>query len=216
MSTITPIYVYSGAHASSRTEATFDEIHVRTKQKTFSISRPTSPRWVFSNLPFTIRAEASLSLVTSLQLIIGVLMTLAALIISLIRGTPRVTFMEATPAKWKVFKVICVPGSPMDCAPTAPTVEPGSILALTYFAQQMSKKTLSCSSVTLHLLSTIALAAALFLKSTRRSCFYLNDLPLAPMDKSVSASHSSSRWRASNIPLLFRISARRYAIFSVT
>jgi hypothetical protein len=37
----------------------------------------------------------------------------------------RVTFMEATPAKWKVLSVIWVPGSPMDCAPTAPTVEPG-------------------------------------------------------------------------------------------
>jgi hypothetical protein len=35
-----------------------------------------------------------------------------------------VTFIDATPAKWKVLRVICVPGSPMDCAPTAPTVEP--------------------------------------------------------------------------------------------
>jgi hypothetical protein len=45
---------------------------------------------------------------------IGVLITLAALMISLIRGTPRVTFIAATPAKWKVFNVIWVPGSPMD------------------------------------------------------------------------------------------------------
>jgi hypothetical protein len=84
----------------------------------------TSPRCVFSRRPLTIRADASLSFVTSLQLIIGVLMTLAALMISLIRGTPRVTFIDATPAKWNVFKVICVPGSPIDCAPTAPTVDP--------------------------------------------------------------------------------------------
>lgn len=41
----------------------------------------------------------------------------AALMISLMRGTPRVMFMEATPAKWKVLSVIWVPGSPMDCAP---------------------------------------------------------------------------------------------------
>jgi hypothetical protein len=34
--------------------------------------------------------------------------------------------MLATPAKWNVLSVICVPGSPMDCAPTAPTVEPVS------------------------------------------------------------------------------------------
>lgn len=51
-------------------------------------------------------------------------MVLAALIISLIRGTPSVTFIEATPAKWKVLSVICVPGSPIDCAPIAPTAVP--------------------------------------------------------------------------------------------
>jgi hypothetical protein len=60
------------------------------------------------------RADASESLVTSLQLMIGVLISFAALIISFIRGTPSVTFMEATPAKWNVFKVIWVPGSPID------------------------------------------------------------------------------------------------------
>jgi hypothetical protein len=70
------------------------------------------------------RADASESHVTSLQLMIGVLISFAALIISFIRGTPSVTFMEATPAKWNVFKVIWVPGSPIDWAPTAPTVDP--------------------------------------------------------------------------------------------
>lgn len=58
------------------------------------------------------------------------LMFLEALIISLMRGTPKVMFMEATPAKWKVFNVIWVPGSPMLCAQRAPTAEPGSIWAL--------------------------------------------------------------------------------------
>lgn len=57
-------------------------------------------------------------------------MALEALMISLIRGTPRVMFMEATPAKWKVFRVIWVPGSPMLWAHRAPTAEPGSICAL--------------------------------------------------------------------------------------
>ena len=42
----------------------------------------------------------------------GVEMFLAALMISLMRGTPSVTFMLATPAKWNVLSVICVPGSP--------------------------------------------------------------------------------------------------------
>lgn len=41
--------------------------------------------------------------------------------ISFKRGTPSVTFMLATPAKWKVLSVICVPGSEMLCAPIAPT-----------------------------------------------------------------------------------------------
>jgi len=58
----------------------------------------------------------------------GVEMFLEALMISLIRGTPCVMFMLATPAKWNVFSVICVPGSPMLCAPKAPTVEPAHAL----------------------------------------------------------------------------------------
>lgn len=66
----------------------------------------------------------------------GVLITLEALMISLIRGTPCVILMPATPAKWKVFRVICVPGSPIDCAAMAPTADPGSTLALSYFSRQ--------------------------------------------------------------------------------
>ena len=54
----------------------------------------------------------------------GVEMVLEWLMISLMRGTPRVMFMLATPAKWNVLSVIWVPGSPMLCAPKAPTVEP--------------------------------------------------------------------------------------------
>ena len=57
----------------------------------------------------------------------GVEMVFEALMISLMRGTPSVTFMLATPAKWNVFRVICVPGSPMLCAPKAPTVDPAGV-----------------------------------------------------------------------------------------
>jgi len=39
-------------------------------------------------------------------------MFLFTLIISLNLGTPRVTFLAEIPAKWKVFRVICVAGSP--------------------------------------------------------------------------------------------------------
>lgn len=38
-------------------------------------------------------------------------------------------FMDATPAKWKVFRVIWVPGSPILWAHKAPTAVPGSITA---------------------------------------------------------------------------------------
>mmetsp|Transcript_63111 Transcript_63111/g.150779 ORF Transcript_63111/g.150779 Transcript_63111/m.150779 type:complete len:224 (-) Transcript_63111:2635-3306(-) len=44
---------------------------------------------------------------------------------SLSRGTPRVTFLAPTPAKWKVFRVICVAGSPTLCAASVPITSPG-------------------------------------------------------------------------------------------
>ena len=53
-------------------------------------------------------------------------MALAMLMISVRRGTPSVTFLADTPAKWKVLSVICVVGSPMDCAATVPTTSPGA------------------------------------------------------------------------------------------
>lgn len=41
-------------------------------------------------------------------------------------GIPRVTFISPLPAKWKVFSVICVEGSPMLWAASRPTASPGS------------------------------------------------------------------------------------------
>ena len=55
--------------------------------------------------------------------------------------------MDATPAKWKVFRVIWVPGSPMLWAQTAPTAVPGSILDLAYFSLQMVRNWASWDSV---------------------------------------------------------------------
>jgi hypothetical protein len=90
----------------------------------------TSPKVVLSILPLTIRAATSLFGWSRQVVMMGVVISATALMTSLIRGTPMVTFIEATPAKWNVFRVICVPGSPIDCPATAPTVEPidGSIL----------------------------------------------------------------------------------------
>lgn len=55
-------------------------------------------------------------------------------------GTPCVMFMLATPAKWNVFNVICVPGSPILCAASAPTAVPGSMIDLVYLRPHVSRK----------------------------------------------------------------------------
>ena len=64
------------------------------------------PRRVVSSRPLTILAEIRSTSFTKVVVMIGVLITFVALMISLILGTPRVMFMEATPAKWNVFSVI--------------------------------------------------------------------------------------------------------------
>mmetsp|Transcript_37319 Transcript_37319/g.92763 ORF Transcript_37319/g.92763 Transcript_37319/m.92763 type:complete len:217 (-) Transcript_37319:1414-2064(-) len=48
------------------------------------------------------------------------------------RGIPRVTLASPRPAKWKVLSVICVEGSPTDCAATHPTASPGAARLLRY------------------------------------------------------------------------------------
>lgn len=53
---------------------------------------------------------------------------LETLIISLNLGTPNVTFLAEIPAKWNVFNVIYVAGSPRLCAATLPTISPGLTL----------------------------------------------------------------------------------------
>ena len=47
--------------------------------------------------------------------------------------------MLATPAKWNVLRVICVPGSPMDCAPIAPTAVPGCMRFCSYRSAHVSR-----------------------------------------------------------------------------
>mmetsp|Transcript_7818 Transcript_7818/g.23151 ORF Transcript_7818/g.23151 Transcript_7818/m.23151 type:complete len:267 (-) Transcript_7818:3135-3935(-) len=109
--------------------------------------RQMSPSVVRSMRPLTMRALTSCVGSTSAHLMIGVEIVLAALMISLIRGTPSVTFMLATPAKWNVFSVICVAGSAMDCAATAPTASPGMSIACTYFTAQRLTKASNCHCV---------------------------------------------------------------------
>mmetsp|Transcript_966 Transcript_966/g.2072 ORF Transcript_966/g.2072 Transcript_966/m.2072 type:complete len:239 (-) Transcript_966:2829-3545(-) len=102
---------------------------------------------VRSMRPFTMRALVWSESRSSGTSITGVEITLEALMISLMRGTPRVTFMEAMPAKWNVLSVICVPGSPMLWAPIAPTALPGSILARRYLRKHSSRRCCSCRRV---------------------------------------------------------------------
>src|SRR3990167_4927124 len=61
------------------------------------------------------------------------------------RGRPNVTFTSATPAKWKVLSVICVPGSPKDSAVTIPIASPGWIFAYLYFSSRRAKTVSNCA-----------------------------------------------------------------------
>mmetsp|Transcript_4444 Transcript_4444/g.15604 ORF Transcript_4444/g.15604 Transcript_4444/m.15604 type:complete len:205 (+) Transcript_4444:1069-1683(+) len=78
----------------------------------------------------------------------GVDTSLFALMISLIRGTPCVMFMEATPAKWKVLRVIWVVGSPTLWEQMAPTGVPGSTRARWYFWAQRPRNSSTRAAVT--------------------------------------------------------------------
>jgi len=70
--------------------------------------------------------------------IIGVFMLVPSVIrISRRRGIPRVTFTPPCPAKWKVFNVIWVEGSPTPWPAIVPTFSPGWINALCYFLYNM-------------------------------------------------------------------------------
>lgn len=68
----------------------------------------------------------SLYLILSLRkiVILGVLMFFDESSSYCRRGTPSVTFLSATPAKWNVFSVICVVGSPIDWAAIEPIAYP--------------------------------------------------------------------------------------------
>ena len=63
------------------------------------------PKVVFSICALTILAEVALSLWTSLASMIGVEIKFEALMISFKRGTPKVTFIDATPAYINIKKI---------------------------------------------------------------------------------------------------------------
>mmetsp|Transcript_12348 Transcript_12348/g.41147 ORF Transcript_12348/g.41147 Transcript_12348/m.41147 type:complete len:419 (+) Transcript_12348:1238-2494(+) len=92
----------------------------------------TSSSVVCSSLAWTARARTSSVAVPSRRKMVtdGVRTVLATFKISLRRGTPSVTFLAETPAKWNVFNVICVAGSPIDCAARTPHISPGCARAV--------------------------------------------------------------------------------------
>mmetsp|Transcript_35166 Transcript_35166/g.57794 ORF Transcript_35166/g.57794 Transcript_35166/m.57794 type:complete len:282 (+) Transcript_35166:558-1403(+) len=147
--------------------SSFTEIYAMSGAYTSLMYSDTCPRVVFSISPLTILALVLLSSRTSEAVMIGVEIFLAALIISLSLGTPRVTFMEATPAKWKVFRVICVPGSEMLCAPIAPTASPGSTQERRYFRRARSSRAAACEGVSR---ATLATSSAPRSRSEARCC----------------------------------------------
>ena len=72
-------------------------------------------------------SDGALATLSSGSVMAGVLMlALAVMTISRRRGMPSVTFTPPPPAKWNVFSVICVDGSPIDCAAMTPTGSPGA------------------------------------------------------------------------------------------
>ena len=70
------------------------------------------------------------------------------------RGIPSVAFLDETPAKWNVLSVICVAGSLIDWAASAPTDSPGTAAACRYCAAtsasaQSSPASVRCRSKTM-------------------------------------------------------------------
>ena len=62
-----------------------------------------------------------------------------ALISSSNLGTPSVTFLALLPALWNVLRVICVVGSPTDCAAMVPTISPAATMLPCHFLSNMSQ-----------------------------------------------------------------------------
>mmetsp|Transcript_89861 Transcript_89861/g.275082 ORF Transcript_89861/g.275082 Transcript_89861/m.275082 type:complete len:260 (+) Transcript_89861:1453-2232(+) len=83
--------------------------------------RPSAKRRLASRLVFPLASWSTFTLMS------GVAQDFEPVwMISRSRGMPNVTLAPPWPAKWKVFSVICVLGSPMLCAAMTPTASPGS------------------------------------------------------------------------------------------
>ena len=94
---------------------------------------------------FNFQAFSGCMVVPSEQIVrTGVLTFDDALMSSSNLGRPSVTFLALFPALWKVLSVICVVGSPTDCAAMVPTISPAATMLACHFFKrrlQMSVNT---------------------------------------------------------------------------
>ncbi|GBC73947.1 hypothetical protein HRbin04_01357 [archaeon HR04] len=124
-------------------------------------------------------------------------------------GNPRVTFLSFIPAKWNVLRVICVPGSPIDCAATIPIASPGSALAF-------SKSSTTC----LHTFSTPSLLSLTFINSCLSISTMLGLSMLAypstilPISSSLAFSFSPSSISACALTSLSMLTALPWSLFA--
>mmetsp|Transcript_17432 Transcript_17432/g.59214 ORF Transcript_17432/g.59214 Transcript_17432/m.59214 type:complete len:242 (-) Transcript_17432:24-749(-) len=104
---------------------------------------------VYSSLVASSYAASSSLMRSSVRnaVTMGVLTVRAMLRISLRRGTPSVTFLALIPAWWKVLSVICVAGSPTDCAASTPHISPGCTMERWNSVATCSHTQCSASSV---------------------------------------------------------------------
>ena len=97
---------------------------------------------------FKRHAFSDRKIVSACTVRIGVLIFEDALISSSSLGNPSVTFLAEFPAWWNVLSVICVVGSPTDCAAITPTISPGATIDLYHFLVKIS--TTFCRDSVLH------------------------------------------------------------------
>mmetsp|Transcript_44022 Transcript_44022/g.135880 ORF Transcript_44022/g.135880 Transcript_44022/m.135880 type:complete len:309 (+) Transcript_44022:922-1848(+) len=70
------------------------------------------------------------------------------------RGTPSVTFLDEIPALWNVLRVICVAGSPHDCAAMGPIISPAGQSDCRYLRRISPSRNSKAFSSSLYSLTT--------------------------------------------------------------
>mmetsp|Transcript_9021 Transcript_9021/g.28159 ORF Transcript_9021/g.28159 Transcript_9021/m.28159 type:complete len:310 (+) Transcript_9021:1145-2074(+) len=125
----------------------------------------------------------------------GVRTVLATLRISFNRGTPSVTFFADTPAKWNVLSVICVAGSPMDCAASTPHISPACARAWTNRASTSPSNQSKAARVSLCSKTTLRAASCDRTKITNSCVASSRPSSRVVASAGSSSSAATTRWR---------------------